>query len=74
VKVTKGLAFIFGIIGVIILAAITLVIVPSAAEVIIPGAILGIVGVTTTYIGGNVADNALKGKFYNAALDKTAKE
>lgn len=28
-----------------------------------------IVGLTITYIGGNVADNGVKGRFYNHALD-----
>jgi hypothetical protein len=28
-----------------------------------------IVGLTVAYIGGNVADNGVKGKFYNPALE-----
>lgn len=28
-----------------------------------------IVGLTVAYIGGNVADNGVKGRFYNSALE-----
>lgn len=31
--------------------------------------LLAITGLTTAYIGGNVADNGVKGRFYNQALD-----
>lgn len=68
-KITKGRAFSIGIFAVVGLAVFSSVLVPEAVSAIIPGAILGIVGVTTAYIGGNVADNGVKGKHYNPALD-----
>jgi len=68
-KVNKGGAFIVGIIAVVGLAVFSALLVPETVPAVIPGAVLGIVGVTTAYIGGNVADNAAKGKYYNPALD-----
>lgn len=35
-----------------------------------PSIIAGLVGNATVYIGGNVADNGIKGHFYNQALDR----
>lgn len=71
-KVTKGGAFILGIIAVVGLAVFSVLLVPETVSAVIPGAVLGIVGVTTAYIGGNVADNGVKGKYYNPALDTNA--
>lgn len=71
-KVTKGGAFIIGIIAVVGLAVFSALLVPETVPAVIPGAVLGIVGVTTAYIGGNVADNGVKGKYYNPALDPKA--
>lgn len=71
-KVTKGGAFILGILAVVGLAVFSVLLVPETVPAVIPGAVLGIVGVTTAYIGGNVADNGVKGKYYNPALDPGA--
>lgn len=71
-KVTKGGAFILGILAVVCLAVFSALLVPETVAAVIPGAVLGIVGVTTAYIGGNVADNGVKGKYYNPALDTKA--
>jgi len=71
-KVNKGGAFIVGIIAVVGLAVFSALLVPETVPAVIPGAVLGIVGVTTAYIGGNVADNGVKGKYYNPALDPKA--
>lgn len=68
-KVNKGGAFIVGILAVVGLAVFSVLLVPETVPAVIPGAVLGIVGVTTAYIGGNVADNGVKGKYYNPALD-----
>lgn len=68
-KVTKGGAFIAGIISVVGLAVFSALLVPETVPAVIPGAVVGIVGVTTAYIAGNVADNGVKGKYYNPALD-----
>jgi len=35
-----------------------------------PAIIAGLVGNAGTYIGGNVADNALKGRYYQPNLDR----
>jgi len=71
-KVNKGGAFIVGILAVVGLAVFSVLLVPETVPAVIPGAVLGIVGVTTAYIGGNVADNGVKGKYYNPALDPKA--
>jgi|LSQX01.3.fsa_nt_gb hypothetical protein len=71
-KVNKGVAFIVGILAVVGLAVFSVLLVPETVPAVIPGAVLGIVGVTTAYIGGNVADNGVKGKYYNPALDPKA--
>lgn len=71
-KVNKGGAFIVGILAVVGLAVFSVLLVPETVPAVIPGAVLGIVGVTTAYIGGNVADNGVKGKYYNPALDTKA--
>ena len=35
-----------------------------------PSIIAGVVGNATVFIGGNVADNGVKGHFYNQSLDR----
>lgn len=76
-KVNKSGAFLSALVAIIALSVLAVLSSPAdnrAATIaaIFPGAILGIVGVTTAFIGGNVADNGVKGRFYNAALDQSA--
>lgn len=76
-KVNKSGAFLASLAAIVALSVFAVVCAPDVGRAativaIFPGAILGIVGVTTAFIGGNVADNGVKGRFYNAALDQSA--
>jgi TctA family transporter len=42
----------------------------AAVDSIYSATLTAIVGLTLAYIGGNVADNGVKGKFYNPNLDR----
>jgi hypothetical protein len=42
----------------------------AAVDSIYSSTLTAIVGLTLAYIGGNVADNGVKGKFYNPNLDR----
>ena len=67
-RVKKSTAYITGMVTLTLMYFVTLLTSIDAAVAIGPGVVLGIVGVTTAYIGGNVADNGVKGRFYNEAL------
>ena len=69
-KMNKGKAYIAGLVSVVGCYAATLAVSPQAAATIGGPVVAGIVGLTLSYIGGNVADNGVKGKFYNEALDR----
>lgn len=78
-RIKKGDAYLIGIIVIVILSALAVISTPAASRAatiaaIFPGAIIGVVGVTTVFIGGNVADNGVKGKCYNSALDNRGSE
>jgi len=78
-RVKKGDAYVICMIAIVTLSVLAvLAAAPDARAAtiaaIFPGAILGVVGVTTSFIAGNVADNGVKGRFYNAALDTQLKE
>jgi hypothetical protein len=73
-RVKKGSAFALALGSIIALSILAVAACPEGSReaviaAIFPGAILGIVGVTTAFITGNVADNGVKGKFYNPSLD-----
>jgi len=48
---------------------VTALLAHAPMEVIYGPTLTAIVGLTVTYIGGNVVDNGVKGKFYNPNLD-----
>jgi hypothetical protein len=64
----KKTAFLTGLLSVLFLAVFAIVIDNESIGSVVPGAILGIVGLTTAFIGGNVADNGVKGKYYDERL------
>jgi hypothetical protein len=69
----KGKAYIISLTLICLLSFLAVVSVnkedrPAIIMSIFPGAIIGIVGVTTVFIGGNVADNGVKGKCFNENL------
>jgi len=65
----KKNAYIIGLLSILFLTLFSIYIDKSVLVDIIPSSIAGIVGITLAYIGGNVADNGVKGKFYNENLD-----
>lgn len=68
-KVTKGSAFLLGLSAIIGLSVFACLYAEEETGSVIRGAVIGIVGMTTAFIGGNVADNGVKGKYYNPNLD-----
>jgi hypothetical protein len=64
----KSQAFGWGLLSVLATYASAIIAGAAVTELYGP-TLLAIVGLTTTYIGGNVADNGVKGKFYNPALE-----
>lgn len=65
----KKTAYIVGLLSIISLTILSIYIDESTISTIVPSSIGGVVGITLAYIGGNVADNGVKGKFYNENLD-----
>jgi hypothetical protein len=59
---TLAIAVTIGLYGTALLAQ-------APMEVIYGPTLTAIVGLTVTYIGGNVVDNGVKGKYYNPALE-----
>jgi predicted sugar kinase len=59
---TLAIACTLGVYGTALLAKADL-------SVIYGPTLTAIVGLTVAYIGGNVVDNGVKGRFYNPALD-----
>lgn len=49
---------------------VTLIVAPEVLEVVGGPIVYAIAFATVGYIGGNVADNALKGSFYRSELDQ----
>lgn len=78
-RIKKGDAYVIGMIVIVVLSALAVLTSDpdsraATIAAIFPGAILGVVGVTTAFIGGNVADNGVKGRFYNDALAGVTKK
>lgn len=69
-RLSKSNAFWTGIGVLILLFGITAFRAPEALPGIGQTIVLSIMGLVGIYTGGNVADNALKGKFYRTELDK----
>lgn len=64
---TKGRAYIFSNIMVMLLTLLGLL---FKVEASVPSAVLAVVSIAGLYMGANVADNGVKGKNYNEALNK----
>jgi hypothetical protein len=74
-KVTKGAAFLVSSILLSTLAMfMVLIVAPEARSGVVlaiaGSAFAGQVAIATAFIVGNVADNGVKGKYYQSALDK----
>jgi len=69
-KVKKGESWRTGIIVLTGLYLVTLAVAPSILEVVGGPIVYAISFATVGYIGGNVADNAVKGRFYRPELDE----
>jgi len=67
-KVTKGAAFIFGMISILslflIVAAIVIFKLAAANELMVAAFLTAIVGLVTSYMGIDVANNAARGKYF----------
>lgn len=72
-RINKSKAYLFSLITLIIIYVLTLLVSAEMINVVGPSVITGIVGITIAFIGGNVADNGVKGAFYNQALDQGGK-
>lgn len=69
-KVTKGHAFLYALLALMTIALVGLVLgLDPVTE-----ALTSIVALATVYIGGNVADNGVKGKYYQEGLNPLTKE
>ena len=68
--VKKGESWRTGIIVLTGLYLVTLFVSPQALEVVGGPIVYAISFATVGYIGGNVADNAVKGRFYRQELDQ----
>lgn len=65
----KGRSYLLGIIILVALYVFTAFVVKDAFESIGNIIVLAIAGTTVGYQGANVADNAMKGKYYRPELD-----
>lgn len=68
-RVTKGSAFLYALLALLVIALTGL----ALGHDPVTEALTAIVALTTAYITGNVADNGVKGRFYNEGL-KEAKD
>lgn len=68
-KVTKGGAFLLSLLAIFVISMVGL----TLGLDTIDASFIAIVGLTTTYITGNVVDNGVKGKYYQEGL-KEAKD
>lgn len=66
-KVTKAKAFVLGLLSILGVYIGTLVV--GITTELAP-VLTAIVALTSLYIGGNVADNGVKGKFYRSELSE----
>ena len=64
----KSTSYTVGLLSIVFLTVLSIIIDKNNVELIVPSSIAGIVGLTLAYIGGNVADNGVKGKFFNENL------
>jgi hypothetical protein len=73
-RITKGKAFVVTVMSLVFVTLLFIFTIPTEArpnliENIASGILTALVAVATVYIGGNVADNGVKGKFYKDELN-----
>ena len=73
-KINKSKAYVYSLITLICLYILTLIVDASLINIVGPSTVGGIVGITLSFIGGNVADNGVKGAFYNEALNNSKED
>jgi hypothetical protein len=64
-KVPKSKAFVFGLLAILGVYGTSLV---AGLDATIEPVLAAIVALTSLYIGGSVADNGVKGKYFNPGL------
>jgi len=64
----KSQAFGWGLASIAVAYGTALLVGAPVVEIYSP-TLLAITGLTTAYIGGNVVDNGVKGKYYNPGLE-----
>ena len=69
-SVKKSESWRTGIVVLTVLYLVTLAVAPAILEVVGGPIVYAISFATVGYIGGNVADNAVKGRFYRSELDE----
>jgi len=68
-KVTKGSAFAYSLIA-ILLIALAAFLFKADPESVASASLTAVIALATAFITGNVADNGVKGKFYQEGLNK----
>jgi len=67
-KITKGAAFIFGMVSILSMFLLVIIIsifkLTATNEIMIGSFLTAVVGLVTSYMGIDVANNAARGKFY----------
>jgi len=73
-KVSKGAAFVFGMISIIslflIVAVISIFKLADTNNLMVAAFLTAIVGMVTSYMGIDVANNAARGKYFNENVAK----
>jgi len=68
-KITKGKAFVYSLLAILVIYLVSAVIFKADSE---GPAMTAVVALASMYIVGNVADNGVKGKFFQDGLNKGA--
>lgn len=71
-RVNKGEAFVYGLISILVIGGTTLAF-GAEEEDIAKASLTAVVALTTAFITGSVADNGVKGKFFNESLANKGK-
>jgi len=78
-KVTKGAAFIFGMVSILVMFLLVIVItvfnLANTSDLLVSAFLTAVVGLVTSYMGIDVANNAARGRFFRQEVaDLDAKE